>query len=89
MSSLGMDTQAPCPLGSAAYTYGRTPRLCNHDLGGGHRHPQTSPSAATHALPKVRMVEADLGSGAEAQDYLCLSQNLFPLKLLFLKILIK
>lgn len=53
------------------------------------RHPPLKPSAATHALPKVRMVEADLGSGAEAQDYLCLSRDLFPLKLLFLKILIK
>lgn len=53
------------------------------------RHPPLKPSAATHTLPKVRMVEADLGSGAEAQDYLCLSQDLFPLKLLFLKILIK
>lgn len=49
------------------------------------RHPPLKPSAATHRLPKVRMVEADLGFGAEAQDCLCLSQDLFPLKLRFLK----
>lgn len=53
------------------------------------RHPPLKPSAATHPFPKARMVEADLGSGAEAQDYPCLSQDLFPLNLLFLKTLIK
>lgn len=36
--------RTPTHPGSDAHTFGKVPWLCSHDLDGGSRHPQTSPS---------------------------------------------